>query len=532
MGHYFPFILGIHAQMQLTSWHTGIDSQPPILCTQNPWIHALQEEVTELFDQLKHQKLQTPAAQRLYELGIGANYLWESQRLGRSCQGALWASYALHDWRDPHKHHGRAVLPALLASQKDPWLAQLNAVAQPKRPAVQRSRYRVAHVVKSLIDIAHAPTQLLMGLAGHRDSGLFDWEIYTTESQCLHPSEYPYASFLAEDSEDWGKETLRRLRALGIDVHIGKDRSQSFEEKAASIAAQMQNSHIDCVVYHLPDPVGALSHSFSSVPRHVFFDHAGNTAAHPEQSFVPPSFLELPRWSKLDLLLTCEEKEAPFIQGYNARGTAVCNLPYCLDVSTRPSQSSPTQLPPRSDAALRLVTVSVHLADRLSPAFCEAVIQILSHCPQAHYFAIGPLDHKSRAAQALLQSSVHARIHLLGVQEDPIRYLSEMDIYLNEFPFGGGLALIEALSQGLPIVSEYLNEGSPQERFGALYYGEEHCIPAGQHALYVQRAVELIENESKRQALSEHAKQCYAKHANVKGYAQHFEASLLKTLAQ
>ncbi|MFL6231271.1 MAG: glycosyltransferase [Pyrinomonadaceae bacterium] len=81
--------------------------------------------------------------------------------------------------------------------------------------------------------------------------------------------------------------------------------------------------------------------------------------------------------------------------------------------------------------------------------FFRTGIKILSQNPEAHLYLIG-VSWDDRVEY--LREALHDRFHFLGVLDDPSLYLAASDLYLNGFPLGSGMALLEAaMSACLPL---------------------------------------------------------------------------------
>ncbi len=84
---------------------------------------------------------------------------------------------------------------------------------------------------------------------------------------------------------------------------------------------------------------------------------------------------------------------------------------------------------------------------------CGAFVRIAVQVPQAHLLLVGP--DEGVLAQALSMSAqVRERIHLVGLTQQPEKYMAAADIFcLASYREGFGLSLIEAAAAGLPSVA-------------------------------------------------------------------------------
>ena len=95
-------------------------------------------------------------------------------------------------------------------------------------------------------------------------------------------------------------------------------------------------------------------------------------------------------------------------------------------------------------------------------AFLSMVRQILvSHPNTEFYFAGGGLMNGAarmgHVERFIRDNELQDRFHLLGQRKDILKLTEQMDIYINTYPFGGGLMVQLAAACGLPIVILALN---------------------------------------------------------------------------
>jgi glycosyltransferase involved in cell wall biosynthesis len=98
-----------------------------------------------------------------------------------------------------------------------------------------------------------------------------------------------------------------------------------------------------------------------------------------------------------------------------------------------------------------------------------------------------------------------------------------MAIYLNEFPFGGGIALLDALSAGLPLVSMHDESGPPQAKYAGAYFGMDRVVRSCRPEEYVDLACRLLENPEMLAEWRAAALAKYEAHTDTKRYVRRFE---------
>jgi len=175
-----------------------------------------------------------------------------------------------------------------------------------------------------------------------------------------------------------------------------------------------------------------------------------------------------------------------------------------------------------------MTTISNHLGDRLGNEMCLAIAEILQRVPDAYYVPLGLMnDQKKEQFNRFFQEhKVRDRVIFLGGVVNPSQYARSMDLYLNEFPFGSGLGILDAMAAGCPIVSMYDENGPQQGRYGGHYFGIDRTITSGKRSDYAELACQLLNNPEMHGEWSSHAVQQYEKQADVVGYVKKFESIL------
>jgi len=199
-------------------------------------------------------------------------------------------------------------------------------------------------------------------------------------------------------------------------------------------------------------------------------------------------------------------------------------LPFCVDLrhtwEKEPHTREHLGIAPN---AFVMTTISNHLDTRLTNEMCHAISQILKHAPHAVYAPMGQIFQPERCMQIFKMHRVENRVRFMGSINAPSQYARSMNLYLNEFPFGSGLSILDAMAAGCPIVSMYDENGPPQAMFGGVYFGIDKVIKTGNSDDYVALACRLIDDKDFYQKWSKHAQKEYEKHADVKSYVHEFE---------
>lgn len=508
------YILDIYPQSQFDyqniRWSTKKTFRP-IFMTDRPDIEAIlpliENALGECLVQTEWEK-DTEISNWLY--AIGKNFLFKctAERYGKSRAIALDNEQGLRKWYDPHK--GMPPKGALIGPSAPDYLeTSLEEAARgvTRRSFTSNKRIKLAHIVPQIVDGGHAPTRLLKVLTEFADLERFELFVFSSERLAEHPLDYPIAPYSSQSSPERGGQTIRILEDRGITVAIDPSSLTSFSA-AETICNRLHEHAIDIAVFHGPDAINEWSASASDVPVRVFFDHG-----------------TLPMHNCFDTyIVSTQEAYDQNQERFKHYGAAVEVLRFCIDVrqgwGERPYTKTELGLPENSFV---MTTISNHLDSRLGSAMCRAIGEILQRCPEAVYAPIGEVRNPERLRALLAQYGVNERVILLGHRDNPGQIARTMNLYLNEFPFGSGLAMLDAMAAGCPVVSMYDEHGPQQARYGATYFGIDFVVKSGQTKDYVDLACRLIEDPIFYRKWSDHAIEEYEKRVDVKSYVSHFE---------
>ncbi len=144
-----------------------------------------------------------------------------------------------------------------------------------------------------------------------------------------------------------------------------------------------------------------------------------------------------------------------------------------------------------------LITVSNHLSSRLSSEFCNIINATLNKHSTLYYTLIGSGD-KNKILNRF-SPSIRNRIEWIGPLDDQVKifaYLFSSDIFVNEFPIGGGRVLLEAMAAELPVVAMRCGD-LHVENMGASLVGDD-AIPTYSEELYESMLENLINSKNER----------------------------------
>lgn len=387
--------------------------------------------------------------------------------------------------------------------------------------AKKQKKWKLAHITTHIVDgTAHAPSRLIENLVKYHDKNSFDLHLILTEMTQFHPLEYPITFFNAPPSTETAPHRLKLFEQHGASIHI-VEKPARYVEDARWIAELLHLLDIDIAVFHGCDIVNTLCAQLTDAPLRVYFEHG-----------VPPAY------PLFDLAILTASPDI-YRDQLNRLGIHAHFLPFAIDVTSEWGKDEINI----SKAALKenlgfpadssiMTTISNNLDNRLSDELCEAIAEILQKVPTAYYAPIGFVRSTVKFKAFFKKYGVDDRVVFLGYLDRPSRYARCMDIYLNEFPVGSGVSILDAMACGCPVVSMYDQQGAAGKRYGGLsFFGVDRCIASCKKEDYVALACRLLTDPKFYQEWSHYAKQQYEKHSNPPAYTKQFETFLLQEIA-
>ena len=455
----------------------------------------------------------------LYRLGRDARFAWRALRLGRTRIHYVVKDSGIEAWLDPHKGalpEGAALGPAIpdvLGSALD-----RGGLAKPRRKPGRDHRLRLAHVTMQLIDGSHAPSRLLRTLIRNHDRDVFDLFVFVTEALVCRLNEYPVSQGHADPSTQRGLQTIQTFKEAGIDVVVNNGLAD-YWDTIDTITDLLAARAIDVAVFHGPDFIHQAIARQCDAPLRVMFEHGS-----------------LPERSGFDIAVASAESDENVEKlkpRFAAMGTELIRNAHVVDArefwDKDPYPKSRFGVP---EQALMMTTISNHLENRLSEKMRWAIGEILRRCPNAYYLPMGQVPDNSKVVKQLSSLEVGNRVKFLGSVACPSQLARSMHLYLNEFPFGGGIALLDAMAAGCPLVSMYDTAGPPQAKYVGIYYGMDRVVTSNKPEDYVDLACRLLTDPAMYEEWRAAALRRYEAHTDVRGYVRRFEDIVQKGLAQ
>lgn len=346
-------------------------------------------------------------------------------------------------------------------------------------------KLRLAHVTCQLFDTTHSPSRCVDTLLRYADPQ-FDTHLFITES-LGHYTNLVGQLTASPWTRDVGMERVRKIQEqYGIRVVIPTERTSPIAA-AAELHRQFAEHAIDVAFFHgsIATSVDWLLCHWRAAPWQ--FDRGlGMPLFCPG---VDHQFFEY-RETMEELAFFCREHNIPY--------TFSLDLGADVDDVVHAEPVSRTALGLGPDRVV-LGTIGNHLPRRMSPQFCSTISQVLRACPQAVYLIIGDGDfNEQRAAFGRdLCGGSAPRILFLGARREPDRWTQTFDIYVNEYPEGGGIAVAEAVAAGKPVVCMRVDKTGPALA-GGFFVGKDNLVQPATNDAYAVRLATLIRNPEER----------------------------------
>lgn len=450
----------------------------------------------------------------LYQISKNMKYKIEENRLAPSRCIALTEVNIRKEWEDPHKGLPPKEAPKECDSNCFEQKIGALSINHYARKPTKKGKIKLAHIVPQIVDLGHAPSRLLRNLLTHHNQDLFDLLLISTERFTPHVQDYPINTAFSYSSSKRGSQTLANFLHLNIKTFITPE-GYPYEETAKAVSSILEKEQVEIGIFHGPDPIHCLAAQQGHLPLRILFEHG-----------TPPTLpcFDIAIVSAEDTLSIYEE----LFKQLKMQGFA---LPFALDVRSSWHEPAPTKLELGiPENSFVMTTISLHLETRLSTQMCCAIGEILRRCPETFYAPIGPISRETETKFRTFFKNygVNDRILFLGSKENPSQWARPLDVYLNEFPFGSCLGILDAMASGKPVVSMYDENGPPQARYGGSYFGIEKTVRSGKIEEYIHLACRLIQDKDFYQDWSRYASQRYEQYTDVQSYIRTFENILLK----
>lgn len=363
--------------------------------------------------------------------------------------------------------------------------SMLPHVPQPDTLPAQGPPWHVALVVSNLVDHVVSHTKTLLHFARYANREEFKLTVISSENIAGRCNPMFPIGCLENPSEKTGATAIAELRSLNVPV-ILLQRDVNFTKAAKLLCEALVSSgaHIAIFQSGLATPIDWLAARLAHVPVKAAI-HIGSSLFN---SGIHATFYDNPA--------NMERESQVWSEAYGAR----IYQPLGVDIDDldkqKPIERAQLGLP---EDAVIIGTLSNHLDKRLSEPFLELMANVLASHPKTWFVAFGqrPTDDKLPAFKA---RGVAGRVMFPGPQLASGSALKLLDIYASEFPVGGCVSVLEAMSCGAPVVAMRAGDAHA-ESAAAEVVGPPYAIPSPDTSAYARLLTNWIENpEARRQA--------------------------------
>ncbi|MBU0899819.1 glycosyltransferase family 4 protein [bacterium] len=381
-----------------------------------------------------------------------------------------------------------------------------------KKPTKKKDKINLAHVVGNLIDDTHSPSKLVKGFINFHDYERFNLSVFSSEvyvkrdNPCFPvyntlPSSYRRAPKLVSLMKE------KKVKFFATPV----DGSQT--ESALILAQELISNDIDIAIFHssMASSIDCIVAGLKTVPLQIVLSHGGDV-----------------RSGGIDAVLYLNETPYEVNKDYwKKRGVKAFSLEGFFDVDEELKGTLPKKeefnIPKEAKV---LITASNHLEKRLSEEFLEVVVKILKENKEAYYLVVGR-GNLDKQKDLLQRAGVVERVIFTGPRQDAPLLIKMADVYLNEFPAGGGFTTLEAMAAKKPIAAMNYSQEHTQ-CIAANYIGKDLAIKSKDYQGYLELTNKLIRDEEYRLSIGEKMRKRYEEKHSPLEVVRDYEEVILK----
>ena len=339
-------------------------------------------------------------------------------------------------------------------------------VLAPREP--RHRPLRIAHVQPGLTE-GHAPTTVIRTLVAHHDTSALDPYVFVTTPGGITQPVFEEVSRYA---------TVRQLH------------TRRLVDRPAELLDLLAKDAIDIVVFHTQHcAVTSMVAMRRAAPLMLGFVHGG-AIHHSEVDYHLVQGLAGIKALSPEL----KDRAVPILLGVGKRDEA-------QDGVTRQLDSFPVN-------AFRFGTIG-NLHKYATESNAQHISKILQRCKDAVWLYAGGIGHADMTllTRTFESNGVATQTAYLGKLSpgDVARFLSSLDVYINSYPRPGGLAVLEAMSWGLPVISlvdgteRYVKASVSYEYVGV----DELTFREEDSEAFVELAVRLTQDSALREHLGQ-----------------------------
>lgn len=387
-------------------------------------------------------------------------------------------------------------------------LAGIKPAQRGQRRSPAGEKLRLALVVGQLVDGQHSPSRVMRGVFQHADRERFANHVVITEALAAY-RQHQLQQFVSARSVERAPQLIAHARdALGMPV-VWPQTQESFLHAAAELHQRFAQMQIDIAFYHgsIITPVDWLLCAWRAAPWQ--FDYGFGVPLHcpglDYQWFHFPDTMEpLAEW--------CRERGVAY-GATEAAGTDMSHLDAAV-AYTRAELKIPA-------SHVLVGTVGNHLPRRMSETFCRMLADVLRAFADATYLVVGPGDFVAQKAWfgADLCAGETPRVRFVGGSNEPARWTKAFDIYANEFPAGGGIAVCEAMAARKAVVG-IVCDTTDLAQAVLKYVGRDLLTWPATPEAYAKRLATLLRDAGEREQLGTALRQRYETYHDGRRWTQ------------
>jgi len=284
----------------------------------------------------------------------------------------------------------------------------------------QKQRIKLAYLLFGILQTGSTVVKICQLLAKHHDKNLFEVTFYLPETE----------SSIKGCTESIAN--INKFISYECDV-ITAPEATTEEESLVALAKEIYSRQSDILI--TTAMIADLRQYFiaSTQPAPVVIGlHHG-----PPAQFVVPSLDWSITWSRHPLVdCPCDCSLVPL----------EVELP--KKKSIRPINRQSLDIPEHG-----LILMSAGRYTKFQEKkFWQAIFDLLEFHPNAYYVVLGVERQEVALIEELLTPSIEKRVKIISWQRDYLPYLAMADIFIDTYPSGGGLTLVDAMALAIPIV--------------------------------------------------------------------------------
>lgn len=369
--------------------------------------------------------------------------------------------------------------------------------------SAELQKLRIGHVIIGETDPACRLYDIHMALSRLHDRETFDVSVFTLGSADEIKDKNPrFFSLIDEMHND------------GVEVVFNQNGSSTFK-KSENLAKNITKRSIDIAVYG-----GQGIEYFLTAAMRPAKIQAGIDFGDPQ--FYGSRALDfIFAWMK-HFIMEAVTDAAP--------------LPAVAYQKIRPTAVAPLERRSLGIGPEARIMASIGLPEKFQPSlFWDAVAMILEQEPNAEFVVIG-ISPNGAPGLNRLPPGLKRRIHAVGYQDEPNRYLPLADLYLDTIPLGGGYSVYDAIMRDVPCVlgeHSYERIFNLSENFGPmseLLGTAAHATPPDDAAAYAVHALRLLREPDHASRVAGEQKEAMSRYTDSRRMVWEMEETILSRL--